>query len=197
MAYLREYQMVAQGVGDPGFLSGLKRRIKIPKRLRKMKVGRAALGLAGAVFPGLGPVVGMLAPQRSEPQVSPETVAMLDQLRALGIVGDPGMPLGFLSGIGGLVQKAGTFVGKATKGPLGALLPLILSGAASGAAGAGIGAMLGGGRGGARGRHRRMDVGNVKALRRSMRRVEGFAKLARSTISFTKQTRMKAKGRKR
>lgn len=40
-------------------------------------------------------------------------------------------------------------------------------------------------------RYRRMNVGNTRALRRSMRRVQGFAKLAKATIQFTKTTRMK------
>jgi hypothetical protein len=34
--------------------------------------------------------------------------------------------------------------------------------------------------------HRRLNVANVKALRRSMRRLSGFEKLARRVISFTK-----------
>lgn len=40
-------------------------------------------------------------------------------------------------------------------------------------------------------RGRRTNVGNIKALRRAMSRVQGFAKLAKSTIQFTKTTRMK------
>ncbi len=40
-------------------------------------------------------------------------------------------------------------------------------------------------------RNRRMNVANPKALRRSMRRVQGFEKLARRTITFTRRTRMK------
>ncbi len=40
-------------------------------------------------------------------------------------------------------------------------------------------------------RNRRMNVANPRALRRSMRRVQGFEKLARRTISFTKRVRMK------
>lgn len=40
--------------------------------------------------------------------------------------------------------------------------------------------------------HRRtMRVTNVKALRRAMRRVQGFAKLAHRTIAFTKRVHMK------
>lgn len=40
-------------------------------------------------------------------------------------------------------------------------------------------------------KRRRMNVTNPKALRRSMRRVEGFARIAKRTISFTKRVRMK------
>jgi len=40
-------------------------------------------------------------------------------------------------------------------------------------------------------RNRRMNIANPKALRRSMRRVQGFEKLARRTISFTRRVKMK------
>lgn len=40
-------------------------------------------------------------------------------------------------------------------------------------------------------RNRRMNVANPRALRRSMRRVQGFEKLAKRTITFTKRVRMK------
>ena len=40
-------------------------------------------------------------------------------------------------------------------------------------------------------RNRRMNVANPRALRKGMRRVQGFEKLARRTISFTKRTRIK------
>jgi len=45
-------------------------------------------------------------------------------------------------------------------------------------------------------KYRRMNPGNIRALRRSMRRVQSFAKLARKTISFTQRVKMK-KGRRR
>lgn len=51
------------------------------------------------------------------------------------------------------------------------------------------GLKLPGGGGGRR--HHRMHVTNVKALRRAMRRVQGFAKLARKTIGFTHRVHMK------
>jgi len=40
-------------------------------------------------------------------------------------------------------------------------------------------------------RNRRMNIANPRALRRGMRRVKGFEKLARRTISFTKRVRIK------
>ena len=46
-------------------------------------------------------------------------------------------------------------------------------------------------------RRRRVNVVNVRALRRAMSREQGFTKLAKQTISFTKSTKMKTKGRRR
>lgn len=40
-------------------------------------------------------------------------------------------------------------------------------------------------------RHHRMNPGNVRALRRAMRRVQSFAKLAKHTIGFTHRVHMK------
>jgi len=40
-------------------------------------------------------------------------------------------------------------------------------------------------------RNRRMNIANPRALRRAMRRVQGFEKLARRTISFTRRVKMK------
>lgn len=39
--------------------------------------------------------------------------------------------------------------------------------------------------------YRRMNPGNTRALRRAMRRVQSFAKLARSTVAFTHRVKMK------
>jgi len=44
-------------------------------------------------------------------------------------------------------------------------------------------------------RNRRMNITNPQALRRSMRRVQGFEKLAKRTIQFTKRTRLKTRAR--
>lgn len=40
-------------------------------------------------------------------------------------------------------------------------------------------------------RNRRMNVANPRALRKAMRRVQGFEKLAKRTISFTRRVKMK------
>jgi len=42
-------------------------------------------------------------------------------------------------------------------------------------------------------RNRRMNIANPRALRRAMRRVQGFEKLARRTISFTRRVKMKTR----
>lgn len=40
-------------------------------------------------------------------------------------------------------------------------------------------------------KHHRMNAGNVRALRRAMRRVQSFAHLAKATINFTHHVKMK------
>ncbi len=40
-------------------------------------------------------------------------------------------------------------------------------------------------------RNRRMNIANPRALRRAMRRVQGFEKLARRTITFTRRVKMR------
>jgi len=40
-------------------------------------------------------------------------------------------------------------------------------------------------------RNRRMNIANPRALRRAMRRVQGFEKLAKRTITFTRRTKIK------
>jgi len=67
--------------------------------------------------------------------------------------------------------------------------------AVSGATGknfvAGAGPMGTLGLAGGRKKYRRMNVLNSRALSRSMRRVQGFARFARKTISFTHHVKMK------
>ena len=44
-------------------------------------------------------------------------------------------------------------------------------------------------------RNRRMNIANPRALRRAMRRVGGFEKLAKRTISFTRRVKMKTRSK--
>ena len=96
--------------------------------------------------------------------------------------------------------RGGLGKGLATLGKglgLGALFGLgeeAVEGALSGAGSAASAikeALGGGGRS-----YRRMNVLNPRALRRSMRRVQGFAKFARKTISFTQRVKMKKRRRR-
>lgn len=102
---------------------------------------------------------------------------------------------GALAKLGTAAAKGGLGRGLATLGKglgLGALFGLgeeAVEGAISGAGSAATAikeALGGGGRS-----YRRMNVLNPRALRRSMRRVQGFAKFARKTISFTQRVKMK------
>lgn len=144
---------------------------------------------------------------------------IVDSGRMASFAGDPffGLPLAGITaakGILGLFRRkvlpqAGTFMqrlaGKngfksAVSGALGGaglqavtkagkkLAPALLGGAG---VTAGIAALTGA----EKPRRRRMNVTNPKALRRSMRRVEGFARIAKRTISFTKRVKMKKRRR--
>jgi hypothetical protein len=212
MAYIRMYRAMAAGqgdyVGDPGF--SLKKMFKIPKKLRKLQPGKIigkALPVAAGFVPGVGPMLqGFMqrggpaqVPSSVAPQLSPEFLGLMRVFQQMGLLqGDPGFNWSGVAkgalGVGSMFLPG--IVGKAIQGA-GKFLPAIAGGIASGAAGAGIGALIAGRGGGGARSYRRMNVGNVRALRRSMRRVEGFAKLARQTISFTSSTRMKKRGRKR
>ena len=131
--------------------------------------------------------------------------------------GDPGLWGALVAGAKGIAKKlswpgtpamqgpivqagmpmSGGAIGSAIRGAAGSPIGrAVIGGLASGAAGVALGGMLSGHGGAAGGRHyRRMNPGNVKALRRSMRRVESFAKLAHATINFTKTTRLKKRGK--
>jgi len=89
-----------------------------------------------------------------------------------------------LPGLGPVGKKVLQTVTKHKKGAL------IAGGIAAGAAAAAGGYGAAGGFAGRRS-YRRMNVGNTKALKRSMRRVQGFAKLAKSTMTFTQHHKLK------
>ena len=159
--------------GDPGFLSSLWKGIK---KIAPVIVGGMLGGPAGAIIAGAGGAGG----GRPTPQFP-----------AL-----PGTVGGQISFPGGTSVGLGYAPGAIVPGR-GRLPPYTA---------AGPGVLPGGGRGGAMipsgyhfakdgsgrlVRNRRMNVANPRALRKAMRRVQGFEKLARRTIVFTRRVKMK------
>jgi hypothetical protein len=154
--------------GDPGFLKGLKKRLKIPKGIRKLTLGKALSSPLAGLLPG---PLGGLARQFGG--------------GGCGERGDPGF-------LGDLFKGAGRVISGAFKGGASSALEqraaqilgspggrAVVGGVASGVAGAGLGALLsrtGGRRGGAR-TYRRLNPLNVHALNRSIRRLKAFNKL--------------------
>ena len=159
--------------GDPGFLSSLWRGVK-----------KFALPVIGGMLGGpLGAAVGGAVGGGAKPQAPRMQFPMVPS--GTQFVGGVTMPGG--ASISGGVMVPGR----------GRLPPFTATGA---------GVLPGGGRGGQMipsgyhfakdgsgrlVRNRRMNVANPRALRRSMRRVQGFEKLARRTITFTRRTKMK------
>jgi len=159
--------------GDPGFLSSLWKGVK---KVAKFAIGTAIGGpIGGAIVSQIGGGGG--GPPQQFP-VAPGTIG--------GAISFPG---------GTTVSTA--YQPKVMRPGIGRLPPFTAQGP---------GVMPAGGRGGTLVpsgwhfakdgsgklvRNRRMNVANPRALRRSMRRVQGFEKLARRTITFTRRTRMK------
>jgi len=150
--------------GDPGWLSSIWKGIK---KVAPAIIGGIVGGPAGAILGGIGGGGGKPTP----PIMAPTAF------------GGPPIP--------GSVGGAVTFPG-GTRFSL-AGVPKMPGGGAPGAAGGvcpsgwhyakdGSGRLV---------RNRRMNVANPRALRRSMRRVQGFEKLAKRTIQFTRRVKMK------
>ena len=159
--------------GDPGFLSSLWKGIK---RVAGPIIGGMIAGPVGAAA-----MTAVTAPKPQAPMqfpVAPGTIG--------GAVTMPGgmrfstayTPRAMVPGQGRLPPYTATGPGVLPAGGRGgALVPSGYHFAKDGS-----GRLV---------RNRRMNVANPRALRRSMRRVQGFEKLARRTITFTRRTRMK------
>ena len=159
--------------GDPGFLSSLWKGVK--------KVA----GFAAPFIPGVGGIIaGAVTGAATQPT----------PYRGLPTI--PGTVGGALTFPGGTSVGLGYVPGAIVPGR-GRLPPYTA---------AGPGVLPGGGRGGQMipsgyhfakdgsgrlVRNRRMNVANPRALRKAMRRVQGFEKLARRTIVFTRRVKMK------
>lgn len=204
MAFIRQYMAEA---GDPG-------RFKLPKRLRKLKVGRALGSIARVAVgfvPGVGPLASKLSSllERARAAGVPEErlAQAADLARSYGIeVGDPGpapKPANKRKRAGaGTKAKAKAKAKGKPKGPgLGGIIGSNLANAAgstvqlgkdltSGDFTSAFAKILHGGPKtselaaafGGKGHRRHMNPANVHALRRSIRRVEGFEKLARKVL---------------
>ena len=156
--------------GDPGFLSSLWKGIK--------KFAPAVLGFAAGGIPGAVATLG----GGSGPKITPMLPAPPGQFGgAVSFPGGTSIGLGFQGGA--MVPGQGRLPPFTATGP---------------------GVLPGGGRGGAMMpsgyhfakdgsgrivRNRRMNVANPRALRRAMRRAQGFEKLAKRAINFNKRVR--------
>ena len=167
-----DYRTYGYGQGDPGFLSSLWKGIKkVAAPLVGFAVGGPAGLAAGLSMGGLKPTPQIMAPAVSQPR-------QRISLRAGPIAArstDFYPPVPQFRGGGMPAARGGTTVAAMADGtgccPRGYHL-------------AKDGSMR-------CVRNRRMNVANPRALRRSMRRVQGFEKLARRTITFTKRVRIK------
>lgn len=159
--------------GDPGFLSSLWKGIK---SIALPIVGGMLGGPVGAAI-GTAAAGGGAKPQPPQFQL-PGTVG-----------GQVAFPGGTTVGMG--FQPGAIVPGQGRLPPYTATGPGVLPGGGRGGAMVPSGYHFAKDGSGRIVRNRRMNVANPRALRRSMRRVQGFEKLARRTITFTRRTRMK------
>ena len=159
--------------GDPGFLSSLWKGVK--------KIAGPVIG--GMIGGPLGAAIGGAATAGSGPKIAPPMQFPVPAGSIGGAISFPGGTTvstaytgrAMVPGQGPLPPFAPGGVGQAGRG--GTMVPSGYHFAKDGS-----GRLV---------RNRRMNVANPRALRRSMRRVQGFEKLARRTITFTRRTRMK------
>ncbi len=159
--------------GDPGFLSSLWKGIK---KIALPVIGGMLGGPVGAVLGGAVGGGGAKPPMQFP--VAPGTIGGAVSFPGGATISMARVPSGtgvMVPGRGPLPPFVPGGVGQAGRG--GSLMPSGYHYAKDGS-----GRLV---------RNRRMNVANPRALRRSMRRVQGFEKLARRTITFTRRTRMK------
>jgi len=159
--------------GDPGFLSSLWRGIK---RIAPTVIGAVIGGPVGAVLGSVGSSAAPPAPKY--PMTVPGTIG--------GAVTFPGGV-----SVSGGYQPGGMIPGRGRLPPYTASGPGVLPGGGRGGAMVPSGYHFAKDGSGRLVRNRRMNVANPRALRRSMRRVQGFEKLAKRTIQFTRRVKMK------
>lgn len=173
MSYYRspmgDYKTYGYG-GDPGFLSSLWKGVK--------KIAPAVIG--GIVGGPAGAVIGAAGSQ--QPKITPI------------LPPPPGTVGGAISFPGGTTVSTAYQTrppGRYRTPPYTATGPGVLPYGGAGVAAPPRGYHYAKDGSGRIVRNRRMNIANPRALRRAMRRVQGFEKLAKRTITFTKRVRMK------
>ena len=167
-----DYRTYGYGQGDPGFLSSLWKGVK---KIAAPLIGGIIGGPFGAIAAGALGGAGKPTPPIMAPRAQPRQ----DLRLRMGPISTrstdffPPVPQFRGGGMPGGTGAPGTAMVAAGTGccPVGYHLAKDGSGRCV--------------------RNRRMNVANPRALRRSMRRVQGFEKLAKRTISFTRRVKMK------
>lgn len=176
MPYYRQqagdYATYGYGRGDPGWLSSIWKGIK--------KIAAPAIGFAIGGPAGLAAGLGLgraatppIMQQQMKPMPRSSSQFQIGPIAARGTQFYPPVP-----------QFRGTPMPTSTQAGMGGV-PLAAAGCCP------VGYHLAKDGSGRCVRNRRMNVANPRALRRSMRRVQGFEKLAKRTISFTRRVKMK------
>jgi len=153
--------------GDPGFLSSLWKGFKKVAKFIPGPIGTIARVAAGA---GIAVAAGS---QLRTPPIRPAP--------------QPKYPIVSFPGGGGRMTRFGPRV-PAGPGPFSLAGPIAAAGPGEPCP---TGYHLAKDGSGRWVRNRRMNIANPRALRRAMRRVQGFEKLAKRTITFTRRTRLK------
>jgi len=167
-----DYATYGYGRGDPGFLSGLWKGIKkIAAPVIGFALGGPAGAALGSTLGGGGRTPPIMAQTKPMPRSSSQF--QLGPIQARGTQFFPPVP-----------QFRGTPMRTSTAAGVGGV-PMAAAGCCP------VGYHLAKDGSGRCVRNRRMNVANPRALRRSMRRVQGFEKLAKRTISFTRRVKMK------
>jgi len=159
--------------GDPGLLSSIWKGFKRVAKFLPGPIGTIAR-VAGAAGVGAATVKYLAPPQFPVP-AKPMPGGFMPGAGARG----PSMA-GWQSPTGGAVGMVPGFPSGPTRGSVGMVNGACPCGYHPEKSGKGYCV-----------RNRRMNIANPRALRRGMRRVQGFEKLARRTISFTRRVKMK------
>jgi len=167
-----DYRTYGYGQGDPGWLSNLWKGVKkVATPILGGLIGGPVGAIVGGLAGGRAATPPIMAPVKPTPRIS--TRFDIGPISARGTQYFPTVP-----------QFRGTPMPSA-----GGAVPAAMTAAGTGCCPVGYHLAKDGS--GRCVRNRRMNVANPKALRRSMRRVQGFEKLAKRTISFTRRVKMK------